>query len=90
MDGWCHPRTSNPLTDGPNLSVVGSIPTYSRHFLHMQWGVDLMVKRNAMLRELKDLFEWVSSRYADQHDNLTAKDIQELRLRVRSLQSHLE
>lgn len=49
-----------------------------------------MVKRNAMLRELKDLFEWVSSRYADQNDNLTAKDVQELRLRIRSLQSHLE
>ncbi len=48
-----------------------------------------MVKKTALLKELRDLFEWVSSRYADEKDNLTAKDMQELRLRVRSLQNHL-
>ncbi len=49
-----------------------------------------MVKKTALLRELKELFEWVSSRYSDENDNLTPKDVQELRLRVKSLQSHLE
>ncbi|GEM_PF-6457941 len=46
-----------------------------------------MVKKTALLRELKDLFEWVGSRYADEKDNLTTKDAQELRLRIRSLQN---
>ena len=49
-----------------------------------------MVKRTPLLREIKDLFEWVSSRYADEKDNLTAKDIQELRLRIRTLQNHVQ
>ncbi len=49
-----------------------------------------MVKKQALLKELRDLFEWVSSRYSDENDNLTPKDVQELRLRIQSLKSHLE
>ena len=48
------------------------------------------MKKEALLLEIKELFEWVSSRYSDDKDNLTAKDMQELRLRVRSLQNHLQ
>ncbi len=48
------------------------------------------MKKEALLLEIKDLFEWVSSRYSDEKDNLTAKDKEELRLRVRSLQMHVE
>jgi len=48
------------------------------------------LKKEALLLEIKELFEWVSSRYSDDKDNLTAKDMEELRLRVRSLQMHVE
>ncbi len=48
------------------------------------------MKKEALLLEIKELFEWVSSRYSDDKDNLTAKDMEELRLRVRSLQMHVE
>ena|GEM_PF-2625622 len=30
MSAWCGPRTSNPVV-GVDPSMVGSIPTYSRH-----------------------------------------------------------
>ncbi|MFO7942577.1 MAG: hypothetical protein R6U92_08045 [Bacillota bacterium] len=50
----------------------------------------MAVKKEALLKEIKNLFEWVSSRYSDEKDNLTAKDMEELRLRMRSLQMLIE
>ena len=48
------------------------------------------MKKDPLLLQIKELFDWVNSRYSDERDNLTAKDVQELRIRVRSLSSYVE
>ncbi len=48
------------------------------------------MKKESVLLQIKDLFDWVNSRYSDEKDNLTAKDVEELRIRVRSLMSFVE
>lgn len=60
---------------------------FGYHLAKLRKELMRMVKKTALLREIKDLFEWVNSRYADENDNMTNKDVQELRLRIRSLQN---
>jgi len=43
------------------------------------------MKKQHILQELKRLFEWVNSRYADEADRIPPQDVGELRLRLESI-----
>ena len=79
VGGW-----ADPIRGGFDSHILPNISS------RVERMVFLVVKKQALLREIKDLFEWINSRYADEKDNLTNKDVQELRLRLRSLQSHVQ